>query len=659
MKVVQCLAVAAAAALVTPPCWADIILLPTDMVRVAWNQPADRSTTGSTFWQGQDIEIRERATHTKTHLQGVTYLKFDLDDLTPGFVNLPNFYAAFIIDYTARLNTSNDWEAGMSRVAPGNTWADVAGQYPMATWVGPANLGGTLTPDYTLVDNVRTTAPPMHGITLDVTSDIRDWVAGGVPNNGYVAYGTSDEYQGARFANAKLIMAADPSHYAAAVMADAPLAYYRLNETAGTVAANRANPAGYGTYAGAPALDQPGPGPAGGFHGFGADNYAVGLDGVDDHVEIPALGVSGNSARTYEGWFNGTDAAQGFFSTAGESGIRTGITASPGEVSMAVGGHRFGVTFDAANYGSPQENRYTPAELGPGWHHFAITFPEGETTSDQWQFIVNGVDYTSLARTLAGSPQSVNTLDVPGRLGMTHQGNPIAGAIDEFAVYGRDLGRQGVADHFAAALGPGWSVAETTFEMSRFQSISLQPHNDWPDDATNTDRSDVLRVRERTTGDANQAVRTRAFLEFDLSSLEGREVLGAILTLNQHSRNPNTGYLQLARVTDGWTADTLAFDQEVDEVFRFGGTNTPAQGDGKASWIDVTDIVGAWVSGEAENHGFRLAFDERSFVIADFHAEGNFAPQLIVTTAVPEPGAWLLLLAAFGCALLLRRRRKE
>ncbi|MFW5693205.1 MAG: DNRLRE domain-containing protein, partial [Thermoguttaceae bacterium] len=141
-----------------------------------------------------------------------------------------------------------------------------------------------------------------------------------------------------------------------------------------------------------------------------------------------------------------------------------------------------------------------------------------------------------------------------------------------------------------------------------------------------------------------------------LASLEGREVLGAILTLTQDSRNVNNGFLQLARVTEPWTTDTLSFDQDVDDMFRFGDTNTPEVEDDKSSWIDVTDIVRDWVSGEAENHGFRLAFDEQSFVIADFHAAGEFAPQLIVTTAVPEPGAWLLLMAALACGLLLRRR---
>jgi hypothetical protein len=416
-------------------------------------------------------------------------------------------------------------------------------------------------------------------------------------------------------------------------------------------------------YTNSPALGQAGPGAADGFNGFGPVNNAVGLDGADDKIDVLPLAVSGNAARTYEGWFNNTESEQGYFSITGGTGRRTGVTAANSEVSMAVNGHRFGVTFDATNYGSPDDNKYTPAELEPGWHHFAIALPNGATTSDQFLFFVDGVDVTPFARTLAGSPQTIDTLSDAGRLGQTDSGQPTAGLVDEFAVYDRALGTENVGGHYAAAVDPGATVSQTTFQMSQFQSVAIQTHSQWPDGATNTDRSDVLRVRERTTTGSNQEVRTRAYFEFDLSELEGQDVLGAMLTVRQDSRNVNTGYLTLGRVTDDWTPETVAFDQAVADVFTFGGTNTAAESDDKPSWIDVTDIVSAWVSGEAENYGFQLTLRDRGFFIADFYDSGEFAPQLVVTTlavAVPEPAT--LALAGLGLAVLVafgaRRKRR-
>ncbi|NQT37839.1 MAG: DNRLRE domain-containing protein [Planctomycetes bacterium] len=441
-------------------------------------------------------------------------------------------------------------------------------------------------------------------------------------------------------------------------MADAPLLYLRMEETAGPVAFNTANPGANAIYANAPALGQSGPGSADGMAGFGPTNNAVGLDGIDDTVEILPLAVSGNAARTYEGWFNGTESEQAYLSITGGTGRRTSITAANDEVSMAVNGHRFGVTFNSTNIGSPQSNIFTPEELAPGWHHFAITLPDGATRSNEFEFIVDGVDVTPYARTLAGSAKTVNTLSDFGRLGATDTGLPMAGTVDEFAVYDRDLGWQGVADHFGSAHNDLATITQNTFDPSLLQSVAIQSHDQWPDTPDNTDRSDILRVRERTTGGSNQEVRTRSFFEFDLSELEGEQVLGAMLILNQDSRNTNTAYLTLGRVTDDWTEGTVAFDQAFADEFTFGGTNTSATGDDKVSWIDVTDIVSGWVDGTEENHGFRLALRDRGFYIADFYDSGPLAPQLIVTTmAVPEP-AGLALLALGGMLLLVFWRRK-
>ncbi len=448
------------------------------------------------------------------------------------------------------------------------------------------------------------------------------------------------------------------SNYGQKVMADGATHYWRLNETGGSIAANQVVPAAYGTYTNAPTQAMAGPTPADGFYGMDADNRSVDFAPSTSQVALPALGISGNSARTYEGWFNATASAQAYLSTPGTgSGKRISLTACNDEVSVAVEGHRFGVTFDTTVGGSAQSTVYTGAPLDAGWHYFAVTFPDGATTSDQFRFYVDGVDRTPYARTLAGSVQTVNTANVAGWIGLG-----AGGRIDEVAVYTSDIGRQAAAGHFAAARSIDATISQDTRTMGRFLSVSQGNRNDnlWPDESSGTDRASVLQVRERTAAESGSNLRTNAFFEFDLSELMGREVLNATLTLCQDSRNVNTAYLQLARVTDPWDEATLAWDQAVAGAFRFGGTNTPGENDDKPATIDVTDMVRGWVDGTYPNYGFRLAFDEQAFVIADFYSQGEFAPQLTVTTlSVPEPLTALgVLAAASAVGGYLRRRRR-
>ena len=65
----------------------------------------------------------------------------------------------------------------MDAVASENTWSDSVGAYPLATWVAPEVIGGTLPYEYLILNDVRTTSPP-RSITLDVTSTVSDWLTG-------------------------------------------------------------------------------------------------------------------------------------------------------------------------------------------------------------------------------------------------------------------------------------------------------------------------------------------------------------------------------------------------------------------------------------------------------------------------------------------------
>lgn len=181
-----------------------------DVIKVAWDQ-ADRDGKGSNIRGSAEIAAQERGTDTQTSNQGVSYLKFDLSGLSPEQVNDPDFSAVFSIDYVGRVNGTQNMEVGMSVVASANTWSDTPGDYPLATWVAPANInavGSPLSADYILIENVLTTAPTGQAILVDATADVRNWVNGVTANNGYVIYGTYDTFQGADFSDATLFTSA-------------------------------------------------------------------------------------------------------------------------------------------------------------------------------------------------------------------------------------------------------------------------------------------------------------------------------------------------------------------------------------------------------------------------------------------------------------------
>ncbi len=178
-------------------------------------------------------------------------------------------------------------------------------------------------------------------------------------NTGRVAF----NQQGSNANGPNLIIQAQAqalSNYGQKVMGDGAVHYWRLNETGGSVAANQATPTAYGTYTNAPTLAQDGPTQADGFYGMDADNRSVDFTPTDSRVALPALGISGSSARTYEGWFYATASAQTYLSTPGSGyGKRITLTASNDEVSVAVEGHRFGVAFQDGTTGGSAETVYS------------------------------------------------------------------------------------------------------------------------------------------------------------------------------------------------------------------------------------------------------------------------------------------------------------
>lgn len=188
-------------------------LTPEEVVRVAWDQTGVsdtgsdyRSNPAPTVLSSDEFVARERANDAQTTIQGVTYFKYNLNDITAAAAADPSFSATFSIDYDTVLNSGlgNALGVDVSVVANANTWANSSGSYPLVTWVGGANLGAGISGDHVVLANADAVTPTGQSLTFDATADVKDWVDGTTANNGYVLFGDRDSNQGAGFSNATL-----------------------------------------------------------------------------------------------------------------------------------------------------------------------------------------------------------------------------------------------------------------------------------------------------------------------------------------------------------------------------------------------------------------------------------------------------------------------
>jgi arylsulfatase A-like enzyme len=382
--------------------------------------------------------------------------------------------------------------------------------------------------------------------------------------------------------------------YVDAILADSPLAYYRLNETAGVNAADAAG-ANTGTYQAGVALGTAGPRPVDGFSGFSTANIAPTFDAsATDFIAMPAGFLpTGGSPRTIEGWFfdNGSG-VQTFFSYGPDAtGDRVTITAQNGSVAVAVSGHNFGKT---------------GLGLSPGWHHLAAALPDYLNQSNRFRLYVDGAELTGLAN-LAGSPRTVTSVDSNQRIGRSSGAGAYSGQIDEIAVYDRELSAGDIQRHFLTAQGQNFTKAE--FGLQEFTTAA----RDGVSPAASAAFAGAqLFVRERGNN-LEPELEARAFLQFDISSLDSRAIQSATLNLHEFNKlnSNNASNLSIARVLSDWdtSGDDPVFDDAVADEFVFGtnGRDTAGAAVDIDHVIDVTDIVKFWHENPSQNFGFRLA----------------------------------------------------
>jgi hypothetical protein len=223
---------------------------------------------------------------------------------------------------------------------------------------------------------------------------------------------------------------APSSVYRAAVLADTPLAYWRLDETSGTVAHDATGHGHDGTYVGTFTLGQTGA-------LAGDADTAVGLDGVSGHVDVGlAFDFSPSLPFTFEAWVKLTTI---------DTTYRHVVT----NMQYGVGGMPFTGTYIVYVQSA---DKLGLERWSSGTTELAVESPTF-TATNVWAYVVGTFDGTTgtlyvngiaqaAASSLAGTTAS--GVDVVW-------GDLLAGTLDEAAVYDHALPQARVTAHYAAA----------------------------------------------------------------------------------------------------------------------------------------------------------------------------------------------------------------
>ncbi len=233
--------------------------------------------------------------------------------------------------------------------------------------------------------------------------------------------------------SAKFTSSAVLSPYEAAMVADAPLAYWPLNETSGSIAYDLVG-GDNGTYLGSVALAQAGVP----MLGFGSPSYAVLFDGATAYVEIPGGPFDLTGAITAMAWLNVPSIPAHFSGMMGhgDPSWRTSVN-TMGEPGAA----------DGSNADATSSNSIA----GTGWHMVAYTYTGVPNVANNGSLYVDAVLVAS------------NTVGVPAgdSLNVWIGGSPdyglgrlLAGSIAHAAVFSRALSAAQIAALYQAASIP-------------------------------------------------------------------------------------------------------------------------------------------------------------------------------------------------------------
>lgn len=254
--------------------------------------------------------------------------------------------------------------------------------------------------------------------------------------------------------------------YSTAVLADGPIAYYRLDETSGPTMCDSSSQANNGTYNGSN-VTYGVPGAL-----LSSSDTAVAADGMPSTPGVIGTSnsnspISGNESFTLEGWFRSTGTTQnqalvdiGQAGTANAAGLAVWPTAGSCDAngsSIAVDQYNGNNCWDTTTVGVNLFDQ--------NWHYLAVTYDATTGTVTAY------VDGQSLGGQLAvNSP--LNLAASPVRVGNWVDqiiNQPYIGDADEVAVYPTALSAARIAAHYAAAESgpsttppPGTTTTTTT-----------------------------------------------------------------------------------------------------------------------------------------------------------------------------------------------------
>lgn len=222
--------------------------------------------------------------------------------------------------------------------------------------------------------------------------------------------------------------------YSSEVLADSPVAYYRLDETSGSTAADSSGNALDGTYVNSPTLNQ-----TGAITGNAAVLFARASSQRVNLGTPAALNITGQV--TVECLYKPTSfptgsvvhtlAGHGY---GGNTGYVVNIYQSAGNVYLQIGsfgGGSHGVSWAITGWSTGQ------------WKHIAAGY-----TGTAWKIFVDG---SEVATATVGTGALTSTAN--SAIGATDTGSFVDhadGTIDEVAVYNTWIGSTRIAAHFAA-----------------------------------------------------------------------------------------------------------------------------------------------------------------------------------------------------------------
>ena len=263
----------------------------------------------------------------------------------------------------------------------------------------------------------------------------------------------------------------NPNYYPSIVKADAPLMYYRCNETSGTSLADASGNGNTGTVAGGVSF-----GSAGVFlyDTDAAIDLSSGTAAATGVIVTPGFTVAGTTNWTFEAWVKSTSSStQEIFEwvsgvTAGQMYV-TSLLVVNGRVVLQYGAQS---TTTPGPTGGAAVVTSTTAVNDGGWHHVAVTLAGNVAAGAcTYSVYVDGV--------LAGTPWTTaaygwNGTSVVGAVYSYASGPGIytttpawIGSMDELAVYPTVLSAARIAAHSAA----GWLLRKTESSGARIQSV--------------------------------------------------------------------------------------------------------------------------------------------------------------------------------------------